>query len=291
MEPKVNDQRHQSFQELLGAAAFGTLTADEHALLASHLNGCDECRAELATFQAIGTALPITLDERVPSPELRDRIEAAVRSSSNASTPFLDTWQNATMPETQASHPNPVTNAGPTAVPPPGPTAVRTLDRRPGGNVARLSRGVSPSMRSRYLWATAALVLLALLAGAVAGRMLFADDSDDAGRGEAIALQMNPPIPNTTGELTYMPEERVFKLSMHNMPAAPADHVYQVWLIDAEGPEPVGMVDQSSGQFAVAADRSQYDTLAITVEPGPLGSQKPSAPPIMTAPLQESIDP
>jgi hypothetical protein len=160
----------------------------------------------------------------------------------------------------------------------------------PGTNGAPTPRRRSLLNQNRYVWATAALVLLALLAGALAGRMLFADDGEDAAQGEAIALQMNPPIPNANGELTYMPEEQVFKLTMHNMPAAPHDHVYQVWLIGAEGPEPVGMVDQSSGQFAVAADRSQYQTFAITVEPGPLGSQLPTGDPIITAPLENSTN-
>lgn len=266
VEPKVDDQRHEPYQELLAAAAFGTLTADEQRLLKSHLDGCAECRAELAEFRAIADALPTTLDDRLPSPELRDRIAAAIRLSS-AATPPPDSWRAASAPLQTAAPPAQTLGTHPV----PSPT--------PAGKVT--------PFRQRYVWATAALVLLAVLAGALAGRTLFADGGEDVVRGEPIALQMDPPIPNATGELVYMPEERVFKLTMHNMPAAPADHVYQVWLIDADGPEPVGMVDQASGQFAVAADRSRYETFAITVEPGPLGSQAPTSDPIITAPLDD----
>ncbi len=251
------------------------LTADEHALLRSHLDGCAECRAELMAFRAIAANLPVTLDTRLPSPKLRDRIETAVRASSNASAPLRGTWQNVTAPESV-----------PTAV----PTAVPTMVRMPGANDAPAPKRRSLPNRNRYVWATAALVLLALLAGALAGRMLLADDGEDAAQGETIALQMNPPIPNATGELKYMPVAGVFKLTMHNMPAAPHDHVYQVWMIEDDVPVPVGMVDQTSGEFAVAAERSEYDMLAITVEPAPLGSQTPTTPPIITAPLENSTD-
>jgi len=284
VEPKADDQRHQPFKDLLGAAAFGTLTGDEHALLKSHVDGCAECQAELAEFRAIAATLPVTLDERVPSPELRDRIEAAVRqslvasSASGESKAFARTWRDAALPAAQVSS----RNSAPTAVP--------TMVRMPAGNGAPVAKRVPLLFRSRYVWATAALVMLAVLGGILAGRMLFAGDDEGGSRGEAIALQMDPPIPNATGELLYMPEAGVFKLSMENMPAAPAGQVYQVWMFDDNVPVPVGMVDQASGAFAVAAERSEYDMLAITVEPGPLGSRAPTGDPIVTAPLEESTD-
>ena len=256
VEPKVDDQRHEQYRELLAAAAFGTLTADEQRLLRSHLDGCAECRAELADYRVIAGALPVTLDERAPSPELRDRIRASlwVSSTEPARGPEPDPWQVAA-----SQRPVPAMPVEPPRPTPAAPAPVRK---------------VSP-FRNRYVCATAALVLLAVLAGTLASRMIFADDSEEA-PGEAIALRMDPPIPNATGELMYMPDEQVFKLTMHNMPPPPANHVYQVWLIDAEGPEPMGMVHPASGQVAVAADRSQYDMFAITVEPGPLGSLAPT---------------
>jgi len=266
VEPKVDDQRHQPYQDLLGAAASGTLTAEEQRLLKPHLDGCAECRADLLDFREIASALAMTLDERVPSPELRDRIEASIRQSSSAPSSPADTW----LPQGQGAAPI-QEPAFATPVQTPLPSA-----RKP------------TPLRARYVWATAALVLLAVVAGTLAGRLIFADDSPE-NAGEAIALQIEPPIPNASGELTYLPDERVFKLTMHNMPVAPVDHVYQVWLIDTNGPIPVGMVDQASGQFAVAADRSRYDTFAITVEPGPLGSLAPTTDPIITALLTEAI--
>jgi len=140
-------------------------------------------------------------------------------------------------------------------------------------------------MWRKYLWA-AALALLSLLAGAAIGRFLMADDPDPEPAGETIAMQFSTPIPNVTGQLMYMPDQQVFKLSMENMPAAPHDHVYQVWLIDDSRSIPAGVMDRP--EFAVAADRDRYDALAITVEPAPIGSADPTTDPIMIAPLDEA---
>lgn len=252
---KDNDRTHEEFQDLLSAAAFGTLTDEERTILRGHLDTCPECRRELSDFQFIAAALPITLDELEPAPQLRNRILAIVQHEHRVSQPTA-----APEPRPIQPTPQPVQRQEPTRAPTP--------------------------IRPRYLWATAALVLLSLLAGAAIGRFLLAEEPEP--EGETIAMRFSTPIPNVQGELTYLPDQRLFKLSMENMPPAPADHVYQVWLIDDSGPIPAGVMDNPDGEFAVAADRSRYDALAITVEPAPLGSTEPTTEPIMVAPLDEA---
>ncbi len=62
--------------------------------------------------------------------------------------------------------------------------------------------------------------------------------------------------------------------------------VYEVWLIGEDGvPAPSGVFDQPTDQHAVVADRDQYDTLAITAEPGPLGTDAPTGEIVATASL------
>jgi len=259
----VDDRSHQEFKDLLSAAAFGTLTEEEGILLREHLDTCLECRRELSEFQIIASALPLTLDEMQPSPRLRNRLLAVVQHEHRVVEPTAVTpapvavSTSADTPETRESQaaPLPVTMRRPTPI------------------------------RSRYLWATAALVLLSLLAGAAIGRFLLAGDPSSDVEGETIALRFSTPIPNVEGELTYLPDQQVFRLTMENMPAAPPDHVYQVWLIDDSRSIPAGVMDQP--EFAVAADRARYDALAITVEPAPLGSADPTTDPIMIAPLDE----
>ena len=72
------------------------------------------------------------------------------------------------------------------------------------------------------------------------------------------------------------------------MPEPPQGHVYQAWLIDAAGPVPVGVMNPDQGEFASAADRSQFQTFAITVEPGPLGNDAPTTDPILVAHLDDT---
>ena len=74
-------------------------------------------------------------------------------------------------------------------------------------------------------------------------------------------------------------------LDVHDLPPLEPDQVYEVWLIGDEGPVPAGTFDQPTDQHAVVADRSQYETLAITAEPGPLGTEAPTGEVVATAPL------
>ncbi|MDQ3540818.1 MAG: anti-sigma factor [Chloroflexota bacterium] len=269
MVEKDIGRTHEEFQELLAAAAFGTLTDDEWASLRGHLDGCAECRAELSDFQFIAAALPLTLDELQPEPQLRNRILAMVQHEHRSTEP-----PTATAPPVMRGMPDDMPESHEVqGAPPP----MSRLEPRPAPAAA------PTPIRRGHLWATAALVLLSLLAGAAVGRFMLADEPDPEPDDETIAMQFSTPIPNVQGDLMYMPEEQIFKLSMENMPAAPAEHVYQVWLIGESGPVSCGVMDSS--EFAVAADRAQYNALAITVEPAPLGSPRPTSDPIMTAPF------
>lgn len=261
MPNEVNDRPHEPFQDLLAAAAFGTLTGEEWASLRGHLDTCTECRAELADFQVIAGALPVTLDEREPSPRLRNRILVLVQQ------------------EHRPSDPNMAMDPSPEAAAPPAETSLAPLPSRSGPVLA------PRPLRRSYLLIAAALALLSLLAGAALGRYLLADEAGPDG--ESIALRFPTPIPNVEAELTYLPDERVFMLEMENMPAAPAGQVYQVWLIDNSGPVPAGVMDNPDGEFALAANRDRYSELRITVEPAPLGSPGPTTDPILVAPFSE----
>lgn len=266
MPETVYDRNHEEFQDLLAAAAFGTLTDEEWATLRGHIDACAECQRELRDFQFIAAALPLTLDELQPEPQLRNRILAIVQHEHRSTEPSMAAVRPGAPAETRGSGEGQET-------PPPMP---------------RLESRIPTPIRRGHLWATAALVLLSLLAGAAVGRFLFADTPEPAPASETIAIQFSTPIPNVEGELTYLPEQRLFTLSMDNMPAAPEDHVYQVWLIGDSGPVSAGVMDNPDGEFAVAADRARYDALAITIEPAPLSSAGPTTDPIMTAPFSDA---
>jgi Putative zinc-finger len=76
-----NDCR--DWRELLGVYALGQLRGDERAGLEAHLDGCAQCRAELALLEPVARMLPHADPERFesspqPPPELGARIAATI---------------------------------------------------------------------------------------------------------------------------------------------------------------------------------------------------------------------
>ena len=77
------DDGHRQLRELLGAYALGSLPLDVAAPLQAHLDGCADCRAELADLAPLADALrhvdaDALSDLPVPPVDLGDRIRARV---------------------------------------------------------------------------------------------------------------------------------------------------------------------------------------------------------------------
>jgi anti-sigma-K factor RskA len=68
-------------QDLMGAAALGKLDASEQAAFDAWLEGNDAGQREFAEALAAVAALPLGVEERDPSPALRDRVAAAIAPS------------------------------------------------------------------------------------------------------------------------------------------------------------------------------------------------------------------
>lgn len=141
----------------------------------------------------------------------------------------------------------------------------------------------------RIHWAVAAVLALLTLAGGIfLGQMMFTDDSEP----DRLVAQVEVTDPGiaATGTVHYDPDQGVLVLHMDDMPAAPEGFVYQVWVIDGETPVPVGTMDPNSSEFATSKSPTDFQTLAITVEQGPLGNELPTTEPIVVADLTQLID-
>jgi anti-sigma factor RsiW len=71
------------WRESLGAYALGELSREERAGLEAHLDGCPDCRAELALLAPVARLLPKADPERLgsaptPPPGLKDNVLAAI---------------------------------------------------------------------------------------------------------------------------------------------------------------------------------------------------------------------
>jgi anti-sigma factor RsiW len=248
LEPKRLDQAHEQLRELLGAYALGAAEPRERAALAAHLPTCPACQAELAELRGAVAALPLTVEEREPPPALRARIEAAARQDLAAA---------------------PRREAQPLASPP-----------------VTISPAAAPAAR-RWLqsgWLAAA-ALLVVAAGLLFWNLRLQQEVGPA-RGVAVALQTSSPAAGAGGAVTYLPDRGVVLLDVHGLPALAPGQVYQVWLIDAAGqPVPAGTFAQSNATHAVAANPRADRAVAITAEPGPLGSPRPTGAILAQAPI------
>jgi anti-sigma-K factor RskA len=248
---------------LLGAFALGAVDAEEAASVRAHLATCAECQAEIAELWLAVDSLPSTIEPMEPPPALRDRIAAAIAVDAASPAPAPPAPSAAPAPE-------PV----PTIVP--TPPVVEPIRR-------------SASFWSRATpWAAAAAILLLLSAGLLVWNLRLREQIQQATAPatETIALVPADVAPEASGEVTYLPQDDLFILDVRDLPPLEPDQVYEVWLIGGDGvPAPAGVFDQPTDQHAIVADRSQYETLAITAEPGPLGTEAPTGEIVATASL------
>jgi anti-sigma-K factor RskA len=256
VEPNQTVARHAATRELLGAFALGAVDAEEAASVRAHLATCAECQAEMAELWIAVDSLPNTVEPMEPPPALRGRIAAAI--AAEAASPA---------PAPPAPAPEPVPTVAPA---PPAPEPIR----KPASFWSRATP-----------WAAAAAILLLLSAGLLVWNLRLREQLATAPVAETIALAPTDAAPEARGEVTYIPQDDLFILDVRDLPPLEPDQVYEVWLIGANGPEPAGVFDQPTDQHAIVADRDRYDTLAITAEPGPLGTEAPTGEIVATAPL------
>ena len=67
-------------RENVGSYVLHALPRDEYERFVTHLDGCEDCRREVADLQMAADTLPLAADQIAPPPELKDRIMAVVNS-------------------------------------------------------------------------------------------------------------------------------------------------------------------------------------------------------------------
>lgn len=264
MDHGQQQRDHREYEEAIAAAALGNLEPEERELLWAHLVVCESCRASLGSWLSVVDALPTVVEEREPSPALRERLLAQATDSARFRSPRAQPAK---------------------------------ADGRPSLGPVRLStdhadadqghRGGGRGFPAKWIAAVAAMLIIGLIGGVVADRtMLDEDDDDNTKGGRSVALNYPGDISAEDASLNYLPDQGLLYFQSHDLPAPPDGEVYQVWLI-AEGsdPSPVGVVDQDTGEFATTLDTDRFDTFAITVEPSPLGSPGPTSDPVVVASL------
>ncbi len=264
MEPRRQRHDHEYYEELLGAVALGAASPEERQAVLTHTSECSICRAELAELRAAVTALPLALEEREPSPILRYRIQAMVQHELTTGVEFDE-------PVSLAANQDRADVVEPVPAAPP-----QQIRRR------------SPAV---VLWAAAALILLAVSTGLLLWNVLLLQDQqarEDDLDSIPVRVAIASPPADVDADLTYLEDRGVFLLAVRSLPQLAENQVFQVWLIGEGNPVSVATFAEETAEVAVAADRTEYAALAVSVEPGPVGSPAPTTTPILVADINSA---
>jgi len=76
---------HDDYKEMIPAHALSALDAGEAFVLNEHLEGCAECRRDLAEWQATAASLALSAEPIEPSPQVREQILRRIQSEKSPS--------------------------------------------------------------------------------------------------------------------------------------------------------------------------------------------------------------
>ncbi|GAT12807.1 anti-sigma factor [Mycolicibacterium novocastrense] len=178
-----------------------------------------------------------------------------------------------------------------TATEPPPQLRERLLGEVGGGRVEPV-RQLRPRPTRWQKAALAAAAVVVVGAGAL-GVGLALRPADTPSTAEQVFAA--PDVRTVSGEIpgggtatvVFSREKDAGVLVMNNVTPPQPGTVYQMWLVDAEGPHPAGTMDAQAvapSTTAVLPDLGDSSTLAFTIEP-PGGSAEPTSAPFAELPL------
>jgi anti-sigma-K factor RskA len=239
---------HEALESSVAAWVLGALDAGEAEAMRIHVEGCASCSQVAGRLRRAAAALPLEVEEMSPPARLRERVlvsAAAARASTLPSAPA----RKKTVPVTPRSRP------------------VATIE------VGRL-----------YATAAAAIVLLALVVGLVAGALVGRNSvTRPPAQVARFTLVGHGPLAGARGMVIDLKNDGVTLVDFKGLPALAKGKVYEVWLITPGGrPESAAVfVPDSNGGKVVLVNMplSGFAQMAVTAEDGPDGSAAPTQPP------------
>lgn len=251
----------ESVHALSGAYAVDALEDDERAAFERHLERCEDCRHEIASLRE--AAALMSLDAQVaPPPGLRDRLLA-------------DIAQVRPLP--------PVTERPESPAPGSAPVAA-------GATVLPFRRRIG--QRARVAVAAAAVVVVGVGLGVA---QPWAPDDDPPVAAERVlassdAQAVTQRFPDgSSATVTRSPSQGLAVIQTSDMADPPAQRVFELWLLDAEGAAVPAGVMTSGGDRTLVLDGDAADAAAVAITEEPQGgSQQPTSDPIAMFDLEDA---
>jgi anti-sigma-K factor RskA len=239
-------ERCHPHQENLPAYSLGALDADEFAALESHLQTCEDCKAELADYRSIAAGLLHALPPRTPPARLRRNIVTQLHSASKRTPSMLPLFDG-------RFSLGQLVNAAILLI-------LIGSNLFAAMQIRELRRGQA-ELTERLSAEQAAIGLLAYPNTQI--RMIV------------------PDVQNLTGSVLVDKERPVAVLFLWNLPRPDPAQSYQIWLINAQGERiSAGFILPSEEGYTSTLIQSavplgEFIAIGVTVEPAG-GSDQPT---------------
>lgn len=251
----------QHVDELIDLYALGALEPGEQAAVDEHLDDCVRCRAQLEEAKRLVMMFAWTPDQHDPPPALRSKVMQRVSHLQRLQGQSQRSWwERLALPQWLRSPQFGMQLSG----------ALVLLAALLGWRLSALQSEVT-SLRTQIAEQQSLVAVL------------YEPDT------RIVPLVTANDPATTHGYLLFDPEQQQAVIKSTALAALPQDQTYQLWLIDGNQPESVGLLDTSSdgrGTAEVLAQRplSQYQAFGISIEPAG-GSAQPTTTPIVVVSL------
>jgi anti-sigma-K factor RskA len=234
---------HEELESNLAAWVLGALDPEEAEVVQAHVEGCGSCRETVARLQRAVGAMPLAADEVAPPARLRERVLAAAASGTSTVRP------------------------------------------------SRVRKKLAPAVRRNVfaplferlpVYAAAAAVIVALVAGVLAGELAGRQPTPPS-QVARFTLSGHQSLADAKATVIDLRSDGLALVDFSGLPALGQGRVYEVWLITSGGrADPAAVfVPDSNGSKVVLVTRALqgYAQMAITDEAGPNGAQAPTQAP------------
>lgn len=264
-----------------GVMALGALPEDEAAEYADHLASCATCSAELAGFLQTAAMLGSSVAQAPPAGLRRAVMEAVSHTVQLPPLPPGPDPAGNVLGRHRQVGPTPSEAAPSEAAP------GRTPDSDSLATVTPLHR---PWYRRPQAFLAAAVAILLIGGGLIValGNRSPARNSATECVAAAPDKLVKAPTVGTGGDISVSASCDAAVVNMPALPAAPSGKVYQLWVMRGKDARSVAVMSSNAGGPAavVATEVHAGDTgVAVSLEPGPKGSAKPTTKPIWLVPI------
>jgi anti-sigma-K factor RskA len=237
---------HERFDELKDAYVLGALSERERRELEEYLAAHPGRQSEIDELGSVAGLLALSPQEQDPPPRLRRNIMSVVEAEA----------------------------------------------RRPAASRRAWLAGIGELLRLRNLALGAAVLLLIglfswnmVLQGEVQDLQGQVENRQEDPVSRMVALEGTGAAQEVQAEVMILEEDRAV-LMVENMPPAPEDRTYQVWVIEGDDPQPSALFEPREEPVAAVVEDplDEADAIAVTVEPEG-GSQQPTTDPMLIGKL------